>query len=169
MQPWFYPGKPNNKRLISMLLNIISTRKTLGSELFVSILVFFLSCLNTHSRIWRNGSYSIFCWINIWTVELMGWYYIGFSSCSWGEQLWPKAACKDTRLPQSSRSPPMLSSGTILYAILMRLMCRFLQGIGLIKVIQFDFCPSKIQYEITKHAYFVHSTASKWGIYIHSL
>lgn len=36
----------------------------------------------------------------------------GFSSSSWGEQLWTKAATEDTWLPQGTRSSLVFSSGT---------------------------------------------------------
>ena len=48
-------------------------------------------------------------------VILTIWNHVGFSSSSWGEQLWTKAARKDIWIPERPGSPLMLSPGMTLY------------------------------------------------------
>lgn len=55
-------------------------------------------------------------------------YYAGFSSSSWGEQLWTKAATQDTRLPQGTWSSLIFSTGTCA-SLLSDIICLFLINI----------------------------------------
>lgn len=65
---------------------------------------------NTCSAIQSQFTRTI-CNIVILTI----WNHVGFSSSSWGEQLWTKAARKDIWIPERPGSPLMLSPGMTLY------------------------------------------------------
>ena len=65
---------------------------------------------HTYSTIQSQFTRTI-CNIVILTI----WNHVGFSSSSWGEQLWTKAARKDIWIPERPGSPLMLSPGMTLY------------------------------------------------------